>query len=139
MAIPITQELNYTNYCENIPDNWQNATLYGSFKSFVITIIFENNLYTGVANAALSAVATSIHTCVSPIFLYVIGEERALTFWEEMGRGSVAYLGAGCVGLAFGNPGIIENIDIYLFIYGIFNYFERIERSPHETSNLTVY
>src|ERR1700724_1635887 len=80
----------FRNYYNAIPNNWWNESLKGAGIAFVIATVASGHPLPGLICAALSATATIIYALVTPLFKLALGENRNLTWMEEMIRGGVS-------------------------------------------------
>lgn len=106
--IPSTPQ--FFKYLDDIPSNWGKQTLTAFAVGFTAGTIFTACPLTGLTSGALSALATVIHAAISPIFKYVVGQNRLLTWNEETLRGSLALIGTACIAAAFGNVHALNSL-----------------------------
>lgn len=117
------QNLKY--YLDNIPKNTGVQAVKAFTIGFVIESVVSGNPVFGIAGGICSVTATAIHAAVTPLFKMVIGQDRLLTFHEEMLRGCIAIIGTCSLVAAFGNP-VILNFMLFKSVF----YAMRVANNP---------
>lgn len=106
-------------YFSNIPKNTALAAAKAFAVAFVIETVVSGNPVVGLVTAGYSATASIIHGLVTPLFKLVIGQDRLLTWHEEMLRGCISYIATGSIALALGNPAVLNVLFISAVFYGL--------------------
>lgn len=107
------------SYLKAIPKNTAIAAITAFTVGFVIETVFSGNPVVGLATGAYSAIATVIHGLVTPLFKQAIGQDRLLTWSEEMLRGCISFIATGCIALAMGTPAVLNVLTVSAVFYGL--------------------
>lgn len=110
------------DYWKEIPTNTGKQMMIAFGVAMIFeTILSNGNLTQGALAGSVSALATAIHGCVSPLFKQILGN-RPLSWGEEMCRTFTAIIGAGAVAAAFGNSSILQRLTGLAIGWGIINF-----------------
>lgn len=108
------------DYYNQIPENTLGEAVKAFTIGFVVGTIFTGNPAVGAIEGTLAFVATTVHGAVSPLFQRCIGQNRPLTWTEEMLRTSIALVGTSLAAAAAGYGNAFRFLASTLAVHAIF-------------------
>ncbi|WP_068466925.1 hypothetical protein [Candidatus Protochlamydia phocaeensis] len=108
------------DYYNQIPENTLGEAVKAFTVGFVVGTIFSGNPGVGAIEGTLAFVATTVHGAVSPLFQRCLGQDRPLTWTEEMLRTSIALVGTSLVAAAAGYGNALRLLASSLAVHAIF-------------------
>lgn len=121
IAITLQATRNGLNsYIGDLPQGCKEALVLGGALSFGLEALLLNNLHSAKIACAASCTATAIHALITPLFKYVIGNNRPLSRGEELIKTAIAFGSTAALFYTFGIPLTMQSFLIqFIFQIGV--------------------
>ncbi len=106
-------------YVSNIPAEWKSKTVTAFAIGFVTRSITAENPIAGLVGGSACAIATLIHTAITPFFKQVLGDIEYLSWDQEMIRSGIALISTASILYACGDKKVFEAIFFDALIFMI--------------------
>lgn len=110
----------WNTYVTDLPRNWGKNAIVSFACGFAATTLLTANPYVGVMYGAFSAVASLIHSAITPLFKQLFGGGERVDMLEELLKSSISVIGAASLAHVYGFVEVMNSLWLWFIAHNLF-------------------